>query len=213
MKNCQINLEGEELVLLPQKAIYWKKEATLLIADLHLGKANHFQKAGIQLPQYNTEKDWRTLEELLINFKVKTLILLGDLFHSERNLAFNDMLAFRKKHHKINFILIQGNHDILPIEEYDKLRIEVNQNLFLNPFYLSHEPEQSNLGYNLCGHIHPGVKLKGKGRQSLRLPCFHFGKKTGVLPAFGSLTGLHLNKVKAQDRLFVISDNAVNPAM
>ncbi|HNU41619.1 MAG TPA: phosphoesterase, partial [Cyclobacteriaceae bacterium] len=63
--------------------------------------------------------------------------------------------------------------------------------------------------YNLSGHIHPAVRLKGTGRQSVMLPCFYFGKQQGILPAFGSFTGMARIVPKKEDRIFVIAENKV----
>ena len=46
-------------------------------------------------------------------------------------------------------------------------------------------------GYTMSGHLHPGVILKGKGRQALKLPCFVVGKHQLILPAFSIFTGLY----------------------
>ena len=43
--------------------------------------------------------------------------------------------------------------------------------------------------YFFSGHIHPGIRIDGAGRQSLYFPCFYFGKKYAVLPAFSRFTG------------------------
>jgi metallophosphoesterase superfamily enzyme len=48
--SLEVEVQGELLSLLPEKAIYWKSRKALLIADLHLGKAGHFRKHGIAVP-------------------------------------------------------------------------------------------------------------------------------------------------------------------
>ena len=52
----KIELFGEKLDLLPQKAIYYPQHKTLLAADLHLGKAGHFRNAGIAVPVTGKEQ-------------------------------------------------------------------------------------------------------------------------------------------------------------
>ena len=69
-------------------------------------------------------------------------------------------------------------------------------------------PEPSKL-YNLAGHIHPAIKLKGKARQSLRVPCFYFGNENGILPAFGNFTGTASINIKKTDNVFVIAEKEV----
>jgi metallophosphoesterase superfamily enzyme len=63
--------------------------------------------------------------------------------------------------------------------------------------------------YNLAGNIHPGVLLQGKGKQAVTLPCFYFGERQGILPAFGSFTGLARIQPKKEDRIFVIAESTV----
>jgi len=44
------NLLNQDLLLLPQKAIYWQQQKALIVADVHFGKVGHFRKAGIAVP-------------------------------------------------------------------------------------------------------------------------------------------------------------------
>ncbi len=204
---------GEELQLLPQKAIYWPKNKCLLIADLHLGKGNHFRKNGIAIPSSSQRSNWEKLRELFQIPELKRVIFLGDLFHSVYN---EDCLVFEElvdEFPEVEFELVVGNHDILDQEIYKKMGLVIHQEkLEIPPFTLSHEPLETSLeSYNLAGHIHPGVRLKGKGRQSHRAACFYFGKNNGLLPAFGSLTGLHTLKVKKQDTVYILIEDKVVP--
>ena len=45
------SFQGQTLILHPAKAIFWKEKSRLLLADVHLGKAGHFRKVGIPVPQ------------------------------------------------------------------------------------------------------------------------------------------------------------------
>ena len=57
--------------------------------------------------------------------------------------------------------------------------------------------------------MHPCIHV-GRGIDRLRLPCFHLGTAVGVLPAFGAFTGMHAIVRGADDRVFVVADNAVH---
>lgn len=210
-----IKLRGQTLELLPQKAIYWKERQTLLLADLHLGKSTHFRKHGIPVPNASKQQNWILLHQLFRMARLEEVIFLGDLFHSDYNKdweVFGELLAL---YPKLKFSLVSGNHDILDQNHYRRIGLELHpENLRLDPFLLTHEPvenEQNEDLYNLAGHIHPGVKLHGKGKQSHRAACFYFGKLGGILPAFGSFTGLHTLNVQKEDRVFVIADDKVIP--
>ena len=43
--------------------------------------------------------------------------------------------------------------------------------------------------YFFSGHLHPGIRIRGMGKQILQFPCFYFGAEYAVLPAFGHFTG------------------------
>ena len=84
--------------------------------------------------------------------------------------------------------------------------------LLVDGLALAHHPEPlaAHPGhYVLAGHIHPAAIVSGRGRDSLRLPCFHFGPRVGVLPAFGAFTGMHVMPRGDADRVFVIADDSV----
>lgn len=204
-------IEGIELWLLAQKAIYWPDKRRLLIADTHFGKISHFRKNGIRVPEEAAKENLSRLERLLYETRAIEVYFLGDLFHSELNrewLGFKQVIALFPN---TEFHLIGGNHDILDELSYYRARLVYHpETLKLGPFLLSHEPlEEEYEGYNLCGHIHPGVRLRGTGRQSLRLACFHFGPNQGILPAFGEFTGTHRVEPKKSDRVFVIAEDRV----
>jgi len=199
----------EEMQLLSEKAIHLPIHNMLLIADLHFGKVEHFRKNGIGIPSGASNKDFKTLKELVLKVGAKDVIFLGDLFHSDFNNAWYGFQELLQELDAYNFHLVIGNHDILDESKYENLKI--CHQMEVGNLILTHEPLDVIIEdkYNLCGHIHPGVKLTGRGRQNLRLPCFYFGAHTGILPAFGSFTGLHVLKPMENDRVFVVHDNVV----
>jgi len=79
MKTIEIN--NNEFRLLPEKAIHWVEEETLLIADLHLGKSDTFRNAGIYIPTGSTKNDLDKLNKIIQLCRIKRIIFLGDLFH------------------------------------------------------------------------------------------------------------------------------------
>ncbi len=205
------NLKGTDLILLPQKAIFIPNKQILLIADLHLGKVNHFRRSGIAVPGAANNKNLEILIELIRNFTAKRVIFLGDLFHSHYNEEWEALGQVVKHFASVSFQLVLGNHDIMSSLQYDRCRLEVFEQMELDTFLLTHEPlsQVPNDKYNIAGHIHPGVKLRGKARQSITLPCFYFGRNQAIMPAFGSFTGFVKVPVKKGDNVFVITDQRV----
>ena len=205
--DCELDLCGEELLLLPEKAIFWQEKSYLMLSDLHLGKARHFQKNGYPVPDGG--KNLQVLSKLMQHFQPKKVIFLGDLFHSTYNESIDQLVQFMQAH-PARYELVVGNHDILDEAHYDRLNMEMTHgHREEGPFCLCHEPMTSADAYVLSGHIHPGVRLQGRGRQKLRLPCYFFGKNQGILPAFGSFTGLHVLEPLAQDQVFVVLEEEV----
>lgn len=208
------NLLNQDLLLLPQRAIYWKQENALIAADVHLGKVGHFRKAGIAVPRDMEQNELAVLSDLIFEHKPEMLILLGDFFHSDMNADWDWFILWRSQFPKLEIILIRGNHDIIDDSHYFDLNIQLHEHLLIGPFLMLHHPlTDSKLkdaeGYVFCGHIHPGVRLIGRGRQAITLPCFAFGAKQVVLPSFGKFTGRVAIHSSKSDRIFAIAKDKV----
>lgn len=207
-----LHFKDQKFLLLPEKALFWEEENALLLSDLHLGKAGHFRKAGIPVAKDVNMKNLIRLQDLISHFSPEKIFILGDLFHSDRNKEWDDFAIWRSIFPEIDFYLILGNHDFLSVPEYERLGLICYNELQKGPFLLVHDPvnqtEKRNK-YLIGGHIHPSVSIKGKGRQSLRFPCFYFGEGYGLLPAFGDFTGTHPVKPSKTDLFFPIVDKQI----
>ncbi len=145
----------------------------LVIADLHLGKAAHFRKAGIMIPLPSSSPDLNSLAKLIDKLDPRTIVFLGDLFHSSLNKEWEELKGFLLLYPIIHFVLTKGNHDILPQAVMEETSIEVVDEFEVGEKLLfTHEPLKEDREHKLTisGHIHPGVLIKSKGRQSFRLP-------------------------------------------
>jgi DNA ligase-associated metallophosphoesterase len=212
MEHTEIVIAGENLQLFPDRSLLWKSESVLVISDLHLGKAMHFRKSGIQIPAHVILSDLERLGATIREKAVKKVIFLGDLFHSVHNVEWEIFCEFAQSELKCyELMLVAGNHDVLSYWDYDRAGLMVcKKPLAYGPFIFAHHPaDKVNTGYRICGHIHPGVSLRGNARQSLKLPCFFFGDHQGVMPAYGSLTGMKVLRPRKDDQVYVITANAV----
>jgi DNA ligase-associated metallophosphoesterase len=207
----RVVIKGEEFELWPERAVYWKRINTLLLADLHIGKVNHFRKAGIAVPSKANDKNIENLVGLIQQLKPERVICLGDLFHSHYNPEWEVFGEIVKHFKPISFELVLGNHDIMSDHQYERKGIRVHDELLLDGFIFTHHPLESIAEgqYNIAGHIHPGIHLRGKGRQELTLPCFYFGGRQGLLPAFGAFTGLARIYPKKGEQVFAIAEDSV----
>lgn len=211
MTECLV--AGERLVLLPQRAAWWPARETLFVADFHLGKAASFRRAGIALPAGTTTENVERLERALDGRAVAHLVFLGDFLHSAEGRAPATLERFarwRAARPGLAMTLVRGNHDDRAGDPPPEWGIRcVDPGEALGPFALVHEPSPVRGGYALAGHVHPAVRLAERGGQSLRLPCFWFGARVGVLPSFGAFTGSALVRPRAGDQVFVVADDEV----
>ena len=204
---------GQRLVLLPERALYWRERKMLVVADAHFGKAQLFRERGIPVPQGTMAADLQRLSRLITDLGPHTLLFLGDLTHGpigDRQ-AYDDRVGpWRAAHPSVVFALVSGNHDRWggppsPAFGFDWVGEERHE----DPFTFTHKPQGAAAGYNLAGHLHPAVAMRGRGGLAATLPCFCFGPDQGLLPAFGSFTGCQRIRPRTADRVFVIADDAV----
>jgi DNA ligase-associated metallophosphoesterase len=210
-----LQIAGEEVALLPERALFWSRTRTVVAADLHWGKSATFRAMGIPVPEGSTRDDLTRLDSALVRTGAERLIVLGDLFHARAGRIATRTLAELREWRRgcnVEILLVRGNHDRHAGDPPDDLRINcVNAPAFVPPFVLRHEPASSPEGYTLAGHLHPGLALAGRALQVERLPCFLFGQQVAILPAFGSFTGLAVLAPGPADRTFVIAGDEVLP--
>jgi DNA ligase-associated metallophosphoesterase len=208
----EVQIGQETYQLLSEKAVLRTTDKTLFLADLHLGKAQHFRKNGISIPEISALKDYERLNRLIQQHQPQRLILLGDLFHSTYNYEWNLFCNFVDANKQIELLLVLGNHDILEKQHYKNLCLTVIEDVLEEgDLIMSHHPlkEVPMDRVNFAGHIHPGIVLYGKGKQRLQLPCFYLFKNQLILPAFGSLTGLQLMEAGTGNKIYVIGKDNV----
>ncbi|MBX3257715.1 MAG: ligase-associated DNA damage response endonuclease PdeM [Chitinophagaceae bacterium] len=208
-------IAGNTFWLSAHRAVYWEEDRSLIVADLHLGKSGHFRKSGIGIPQTVFKEDMLRLVNLLQFFKPARLIVVGDMFHSHANKEMDLFSRWRNDFPNLQVQLVKGNHDILNPGWYTATGIEVHhETLEIGGFVFRHEDEpvvgKTLAGkYLFTGHIHPGVRVSGPGKQKLSFPCFHFSHRSCILPAFSRFTGLvsiHRNRT---DKIFAIVEDKV----
>jgi DNA ligase-associated metallophosphoesterase len=207
-----IDVAGERLVMLPQRALFWPAMQMLVIADIHFGKAASFRAGGIPVPRGTTTENLRALDALIDACQATHVLFLGDFLHARHAHAAATvaaMQAWREQRSGLQLTLVRGNHDRHAGDPPASLRIEVvDEPWKIGPLLFAHHPQSHPDGYVLAGHVHPVYRLATRG-DALRLPCFVFGADSGMLPSFGSFTGGHPVVPEPGDRLFVTTDDSV----
>lgn len=208
-----IEVAGRALSLLPQKAAFLPDTHTLLIADAHIGKATSFRALGVPVPRGTTSETLSLIGELVARHDARRVVFLGDFLHSARShvaATLDAVSRWRALHPTLELVLVRGNHDDRAGDPPASLGFTVvDEPLMDGGLAMCHHPEAVSGAYVLAGHLHPCVSVHGRARERLRLPCFHFGAQVGVLPAFGSFTGMHPARVAPGDRVFAVADDAV----
>lgn len=209
-------LHKQTLWLSPARCIFWEEEKALILSDLHFGKTGHFRKSGIGVPQNIYKEDLQRLFSQIQFFKPSTLLIAGDMFHSHANKEIDFFLKWRNDIPEISIHLIKGNHDVLTNKFYEEANIKVaSKKLSIKNFCFMHdiasvcEDDNNKELFTFSGHIHPGIKVNGTGKQSFMLPCFYFGQKHAVMPAFSLFTGLYKLTPKKTDSVFALVENQV----
>lgn len=211
--DCTIDLAGERLTLMPERAAYWARESLLLVADAHFGKAASFRAQGVPVPSGTTTETLDRLTSAVSRSGARRVVFLGDFLHSRQARAPETLGAlgrWRERHPTLELLLVRGNHDAHAGDPPALLDIApVDEPFAAGAFALCHAPLPHPERYVLAGHLHPAVVLRGRAHERLRLPCFVFGSTVGVLPAFGSFTGTATWAPGPDDRICVIAGDRV----
>lgn len=210
----EIELAGTRLQLLPQRCAYVPAARALLVADAHLGKAHSFRRLGVPVPEGPTDDTLARLGAAVAATGAEQVLFLGDLLHSrhaQAAAATAPVTRWLAQHTQLRLVLVRGNHDRHAGDPPADWGVQaVDEPLALGALQLLHHPAMpAPGGYAIAGHLHPAVRLGGSGRDRLRLPCFHFGARLGVLPAFGDFTGGHLVQRTRGDRVFALAAGQV----
>ena len=174
---------GQELHLVQGRALYWPREAALLVADLHLEKASYFAGHGQMLPPYDSRE---TLERLALAVRetgARRVYCLGDNFHDQAGAGRLEphaagMLAALTR--ALDWVWIAGNHDGDEGTGLEELEV--------GGLLLRHRALAGEIRPELSGHFHPRLTVSARGRRIVR-PCAVRSEHRLILPAFGALTG------------------------
>jgi len=197
--------ENPSVSLLPEGAVFLTDTATLIVADVHLGKSAAFRARGLPVPEGDTARDLGRLLELARKCHAAHLVIAGDLFHAPSGITpeLESALAGFITGLGIPVTLVAGNHDAklkrIPSQIHSVPQLDMGETL-----RMIHDPAHaSGKRFHISGHWHPVVRIPDGKRTSLRLPCFLYRNHTLVLPAFGSFTGGAILTPEQDDRFFI----------
>lgn len=193
-----LSFANEEWLLGESRALFWPRERTLVVADLHLEKGSFYASHGQPIPPYDSRE---TLERVALAIRktdARRVVTLGDNFHDAAGATRLEpqaagMLGALTR--VVDWVWITGNHD----EGHDSAAVEaicggtLEGELEIGGVVLRHEALPGETRPELSGHFHPRLQVKIRDRH-IRRPCAVVGaSKSGgdrmILPAFGAYTG------------------------
>lgn len=196
-------------ILTNKRALFWPAKKTLILSDLHLGKAAHFRRNGIPIPSQIHHKDLDILEKLLLHYQVERVIIVGDLIHANQNSEVLDFKEFLLRYKGGEFILIRGNHDRLVERKILNLGISAIYDCYeLDGIQFVHEPTPCEIP-QISGHIHPGVTVRLPTNKHFRLPAYVVSEDMIILPAFSQFTGLDTKPILEKAVKYAILDTGI----
>jgi len=204
-----ISILNQTLALFPDKSVLLP-DGTLIVADLHLGKATAFQAKGLAIPEGDSDADLQRLGTICEQVGATRLLINGDLFHSPAGLtpAIERLLETWLFIIPVPVQLIIGNHDA----KLRRLPAALHPIPFTEAagFHIVHDPADAPPGRPaICAHWHPVARIADGKRTSLRLPCFLLRDSILVAPSFGTFTGGAIIDRQKGDRVFVAPGDRV----
>lgn len=202
----EISLGPIKVQLLSGRAAFLPASKSLIVADLHLGKAATFRERGLAVPEGSNASDLGRLKDIIDFKKPKQLVIAGDLFHSADGLSSSTIELFQEwlQNLELPVILTEGNHDRRSWFARHRFPIDVSPHLRLDELTITHDPDDLSVReYGIAGHLHPGIRIKEAPRQSLKIAGFLVRhSKHLILPAFSEFTGIAPLKIGEEDQFF-----------
>lgn len=188
MSETVLRICGVDLVPLPQAALWWPDEATLIVSDLHLEKGSAFASRGVLLPPYDTRATLARLDALMQRLRPARVIALGDTFHdrtSRMRMDEADAARLGALAASCDWVWIVGNHDPEPPRG---VAGQVGDEWRAGPLVFRHEPQSAPATGEISGHLHPCAAVRVRGRR-MRRRCIASDGTRAIMPAFGAFTG------------------------
>jgi len=208
-----VDVAGHALLLSAGRAAFDPRLLALFIADAHFGKDAVFRARGIPVPAGTTGESLARLDALVKTHRPASIVFLGDLLHARESHAqetLDALSAWRARHRALRLVLVEGNHDRHAGALPDAFGVEIVKEPFaMGPWALCHHPRTVDGAYALAGHEHPVYRVATRLDRA-RLPCFRFGARAGVLPAFGGFTGgFEVNERARGEAIYVVAGERV----
>lgn len=200
------------------RAVYFPAPETLVVADLHLGRA---ASSSVEANLGEHDDVTGRFTALLERYQPEEAVVAGDLLHSFSTLprgVLESVTALKKaaRSRGIRLVVTPGNHDAMLEKVWEGPTVDEYQ---LGEWIVchGHKTPDTDAGGYVVGHDHPSIKIEGQRR-----PCFLYGDGVYrgadllVLPAFTPLApGVAVNRIGASDfqSPLVVDADALQPVV
>ncbi len=168
------------VVLDGRLALYHNEQRWLAVADLHFGYELSQRAAGRLVPMWGMATVEERLKELLIDYRPRQLVIVGDIVH-DRAAAGEAAGLIQRLASVCEPIVIAGNHDRHLAGALD-LRSSWRSDGF--HFHHGHCELEPDAAIQVIGHHHPSATVRDGAGLRLKLPAFVQQGSCWVLPAF-----------------------------
>jgi DNA ligase-associated metallophosphoesterase len=210
MQQLAIDFAHTEFIADSRAVLFWPKYKSLILSDLHFGKATHFRKMGVNVPQKIFKEDLIKLIDCISFYNPQDIIIVGDLFHSHKNSEIEIFKEWRLQNLNIKFNLIGGNHDVYTKHLLEDIGLHYFNELIVDDIVFVHDEKDNkkNVHYfTIAGHWHPAVKISGKAKQNLVFPCFYLEENKLILPAFSKFSGFFVQEKSKKNKIIALVNN------
>ena len=182
---------GHAFEPLAERALHWSARRTIILSDLHVGKAAVFRARGVPIPTGVTSKDLARLSAIIDRTAAERVLILGDFLHAkESHDATSHVEQWRERHPHVSVEIVPGNHDkhIGSLDPALKFTLLPAVHVEMGIAFL-HDPGEAHDLPVMAGHLHPCARLADFDGSGVSVPCFLIEERLAILPAFGSFNG------------------------
>ena len=189
---------GPEIILDGRLALFHRAQNWLAVADLHFGYELSQRAAGRLMPLWGMTSVENRLKELLIDYRPKNLIIVGDIIH-DRAAATEAGKLIERLSSVCEPIVLSGNHD-----RQVSRTMQMQDSWRSDGFYFHHGHCAAEISdaIQIIGHHHPAGTITDGAGLRLKLPAFVQEGGCWILPAFSPWAAGSAWEAKAESRMW-----------
>lgn len=186
-------------------ALYHQQQRWLAVADLHFGYELSQRAAGRLMPMWGMSTVEERLRELLVDYRPRHLVIVGDVVH-DRAAAAEAQKLIERLSSLCEPIVLAGNHD-----RHLKGSIQLLDFWRSDGFHFHHGHCELDAGQaiQVIGHHHPSGTVRDGAGLRLKLPAFVQQGSCWILPAFSPWAAGSAWQPEADSRIWLCTPKRI----